>query len=109
MPKVADLAVLSRVGVSSDHLQPTAGQQLHLLGELDSYVEAIVELRRRGYRRIHVEFGSTGMRDLIASKIEISVMLSGPSRTALMKASQSLAARFDYLCEVDGLHLGLAR
>ena len=109
MPKVADLAVLSRVGVSSDHLQPKAGQRLHLLGELYSYVEAVVELKRRGYRRIHVEFGPTGMRDLIASKIGISVMLSGPSRTAIVKASESLAARFDYLCEVDGLHLGIAR
>ncbi len=109
MPKTADLAVLSNAGVSTHDLVIPEGRNLHLLGPMESFTAGVHKLRQLGYGRIHLEFGPTGMREVLGSNLRPSVFLSGPSRQSLELAADNLGARLQYLCLVEGLHLGLVR
>jgi len=109
MPKSANLAILSREFVDTSHLVVGEGQRLHVLGEMPSVSEAIRELVSLGYSRIHVEFGRTSMRELLASEVRVSLFLSGPSERSLEQAAQALGTNIEHLAQLDDLHLGLAR
>lgn len=85
MPRVADLAIFTQAGVSGLQLKPKPNQQLHLINQhmASSYLAALQHLLAIGYRRIHVEFGETGLAELL-DQIELCVISSrntqGPKR-----------------------------
>ena len=109
MPKSANLAILSRDFVDTSRLIVGEGQRLHVLGEMPAVSDATRELVSLGYSRIHVEFGPTSMRELLASDVRVSLFLSGPSERSLEQAAQALGSNIEHLAQVDDLHLGLAR
>jgi hypothetical protein len=109
MPKSANLAVISREFVDTSDLVVGEGRLVHVLGEMRDVSDAIRELGSLGYSRIHVEFGPTAMRDLLASGVRVSLYLSGPSQRSLEQAARALGASIEHLAQVDDLHLGLAR
>jgi riboflavin biosynthesis pyrimidine reductase len=64
LPSTAQLAILSR----ADRTYQSLGQdktKVIFLDKLASFGSAIEELRKRGYERIHCEFGPTGFVELL--------------------------------------------
>lgn len=108
MPKTADLAVLTRQALDTSNLAPTA-KQLHVITSVDSYSDSIRWLQEMGYVRIHVEFGPTGIRALLESKIPLQLWISSPSSAGLLNGASSLGCGVSKVAEVDGLHIGIAR
>lgn len=109
MPKTADLAVLTTKELDTSRLEPRPEQSLHLLKSSASFEGSITDLQAVGYTRIHVEFGPTGIKALLASELRFTLFLSGPSFEALELAAKNLGAKASQLCVVDGLHLAKAR
>lgn len=108
MPKTADLAVLTRTELDVSDLQPTAEQSIQLLRS-SSFAAAVSDLQALGYQEIHIEFGPTGIKALLASSLRFTLFLSGPSAHAIELAAKSLGVSSSQLCQVDGLHLAKAR
>lgn len=109
MPKTADLSVLTRTELPSDHLAPKPGQKLHILRDAESYEAAVQDLLKLNYERIHIEFGPQGIKQLLTSGLEFSLFLSGPSPEALEKSAGSLGATARQLCRINDLYLAIAR
>lgn len=108
MPKQADLAVLSRHPVDRSTLSIAAGQQLIEFGEADYELSAL-ELVQRGHKRIHLEFGPSGISSLLKSSFEFDLWLSGLSESSVALGAQSLGLEAHIIANLDGLSLALAR
>lgn len=66
MPKSADLAILTRAGVTELELEPKPGQRLLILGaEVGGFAGAIENLKQMGFSRIHLEYGPSGFTSVI--------------------------------------------
>lgn len=108
MPRKADLGVLSRSPVGKANLDLSDSQQLIEFKELD-YIGAALDLLQRGYRNIHVEYGSTGISSLLQSTFEFDLWLSGLTDSSVELGAQRLGVRSNILLRLDGLSIALAR
>jgi hypothetical protein len=109
MPKTADLAVMTKSVLDTDHLEPRPGQLFRLLNELDSLPHGISELKNLGYKKVHVEFGPTGMQELLKSNLDFTLFLTGNTREALEVGAGKLGAQLSHLCKVDTIYMAKAR
>lgn len=109
MPKTADLAVMTKSRIDTDHLEPRPGQRFHQLNDLPSFGSGISELGKLGYQKVHVEFGPTGMKELLKSNLDFTLFLTGNSREALEVAAGKLGASSSHLCKVDTVFIAKAR
>jgi riboflavin biosynthesis pyrimidine reductase len=108
MPKRADLAVLSRLSVDQSNLVLSEGQSVIEFTDSD-YAKAAVELANNGLKRIHIEFGPTGISALVQSAFEFNLWLSGLSDTAVELGARKLGLEAQIIARVDGLSIARAR
>lgn len=108
MPKRADLAVLSKHPLDRSTLSISAEQQLIEFVEADFELSAL-ELVQSGYKRIHIEFGPSGISALLKSSFEFDLWLSGLSENSVTLGAQSLGLEANIIANLDGLSLALAR
>jgi riboflavin biosynthesis pyrimidine reductase len=100
-PKHSDLAVLSNVPVS---INVPAGQRL--LEKKSGYTQALLELKADGYSHIHVEYGLTGISDLVANRVLDGLFLSSTTRAGLDKLALELGVS-PVVVELSDLYVGL--
>jgi riboflavin biosynthesis pyrimidine reductase len=100
-PKHADLAVLSNGPVS---IEVPAGQRL--LEKKSGYTQALLDLKADGYSRIHVEYGLTGIGDLVANRVLDGLFLSSTSRAGLDQLAFKLGVS-PLVIELADLYIGL--
>lgn len=107
MPKSADLAVFTREGIDTSGLEIRPGQRLHVLTREPSFAEALNAALSLGYSRIHVEFGPTGIKDLMA-RSKLTLWISSCSKRGLSAGADSLGIEVSPVAVVGGLWLGKA-
>ena len=107
MPKVADLAVFTKAGIDATDLVIRPGQRLHTMSAQHSYTEALNSALSLGYSHIHVEFGPTGIRELMTTS-KLTLWISSPSRQGLFAGAEALGVEVSPVAEVAGLWLGKA-
>lgn len=100
-PRNADLAVLTTGSIAMD---VPVGQKL--LVKKSGYLEALRELSTEGYSRVHVEYGITGIRELLASRSLDALFLSSKSLTGLQTLASQLAVTAT-VYRLDDLYIGL--
>ena len=108
MPKRADLAVLSRLSVDQSNLVLSEGQSVIELTDSD-YAKAAVELANNGFKRIHIEFGPTGIAALAKSTFEFDLWLSGLSDIAVELGARKFGLEAQIIARVEGLSIARAR
>jgi hypothetical protein len=100
-PKQADLAVLTTRPVE---IEVPQGQRL--LVKQAGFQGALQELLSEGYSRIHIEYGLSGMRELIAHRRLNALFLSSRSLSGVKKLAEQLEVSPTVL-ELDDLYIGL--
>lgn len=77
MPKTADLAIFTSVGIETLNLAPSEDQALVLIGpeQASDYPAALEHLKLLGYLNIQVEFGESGLASVL-SRIQLCVISS---------------------------------
>jgi hypothetical protein len=100
-PKQSDLAVLT---TNNLEVEVPVGRNLVLLRE--GYAQAIADLRFRGYSGIHVEYGLTGITELLAQQKLDALLLSSKSRTGLTYLANALNLT-PVVIELSDLYVGL--
>jgi hypothetical protein len=111
MPKTADLAVFTKAGIDVTGLNPKPGQHFELItpGEAGTFADAIKHLGAIGYRKIHIEFGSSGIAELLASGVKFTLWLSSQSEDGIRSACQQLGVEPIIECKLDDLYLSGCR
>lgn len=107
MPKVPDLAVLTRQGVDRSSLEVQDHQRLHVLSNEASYSTALSSVLDLGYSKVHVEFGPTGIRELMAN-VKLTLWISSPAEEGLFAGAKALGLEQTPVAQVGGLWLGKA-
>ena len=100
-PKSADLAVLTNQQV--DIVAPE-GQKL--IVSSSGYEQLIEQLSHSGYTRMHVEYGVTGIKELIAGSALDALLLSSKQRSGVEALSRELKV-LPIIIELDDLYVGL--
>ncbi len=100
-PKHADLAVLSNQGLD---ISVPDGQKLILSHQ--GYQQALMDLRSKGYKRVHVEYGITGIRALIEAKAIDALLLSSRHKSGVLNLAMALKVE-PILLELEDLYVGL--
>jgi hypothetical protein len=100
-PKFADLAVLTNQEVE---IAVPFGQRLHKL--TGGYSSSLADLRDLPYRKIHVEYGVKGIRELIQQRRLDALFLSSPSMSGVSKLAAQLGIDPDYI-QLSDLYVGL--
>jgi hypothetical protein len=100
-PKSADLAVLTNHEVD---LVAPEGQKL--LVSSYGYVQLVNELARSGYERIHVEYGITGMKEILEADVLDGLFLSSMHRSGVEELSKELKVS-PIILELGDLYVGL--
>ncbi|MEY4410334.1 MAG: hypothetical protein RLZ99_807, partial [Actinomycetota bacterium] len=100
-PRFADLAVLTRQSVD---IEIPVGRELHLI--TSGFSPAIKDLRIRQYGRIHVEYGLTGITEVVANRLLDALFLSSTSRVGVVRLAESLGV-YPILIELSDLYIGL--
>jgi len=100
-PEQADLAVLSNQEL--DILVPD-GQKLILSHH--GYQQALMDLRSKGYKRVHVEYGTTGIRALIEARALDALLLSSRDKSGVLALAMELKVE-PILLELEDLYVGL--
>lgn len=100
-PKQADLAVLTNQSIQ---LEVPNGQRLFTKNS--GYTEAVIELRAEGYSQIHIEYGITGIRELVAHRQLDALFLSSKSLSGLDKLAKNLAVT-PSTYQLEDLYIGL--
>ncbi len=100
-PRSADLAVLSRHSVD---IEVPASRKLHL--SASGFGEAIDELLNRQYGRIHVEYGLTGITEVVAKGLLDALFLSSKSRDGVQRLAKNLGVEPTFI-ELSDLYIGL--
>jgi hypothetical protein len=100
-PKQADLAVLSNHEL--DISVPDAQKLIHSkLG----YQQTLTDLKLRGYKRAHVEYGITGIRALLEVKALDALLLSSRHKSGVLALAMELKVE-PILLELEDLYVGL--
>lgn len=107
MPKVADLAVFTKAGVDTSELELRPGQQLRIFTQEASFTAALNSALSLGYSKIHVEFGPSGIKELMATS-PLTLWVSSPSKQGLFAGAENLGVEVTPVAEVTGLWLGKA-
>lgn len=84
-PKQADLAVLTR---TEAEIEVPSGRKL--LNLHSGYHAAITELKSQGYERIHVEYGVTGIKELIRSQALDALTISSKQKQGVFALAKQL-------------------
>ena len=84
-PQSADLAVLTNFPVD---LKPPPGQKL--ISDNSSYLGLLSNLIRTDYQRIHVEYGITGIKELLRSNALGALFLSSKQKSGVEKLASEL-------------------
>lgn len=100
-PKFADLAVLTNHKV--DIVAPE-GQKL--IVSSSGYDQLIQELSRSGYTRMHVEYGVTGIKELIAKNVLDALLVSSKQLSGVEALSRELKVS-PIIIQLDDLYVGL--
>lgn len=100
-PKFADLAVLTSHKV--DIVAPE-GQKLILSSS--GYVQMINDLSRSDYTRMHVEYGVTGIKELIAKNALDALLLSSKRLSGVEALAGELKVS-PIIIQLDDLYVGL--
>jgi riboflavin biosynthesis pyrimidine reductase len=100
-PKQADLAVLTNHEL--DIAAPT-GQKL-IVSNL-GYQQTLTNLILSGYKRVHVEYGSTGIRVLLEAKALDALLLSSRDKPGVLALALELKVE-PLLLELEDLYVGL--
>ncbi len=100
-PKFADLAVLTRGSIEID--VPTERRLLILDS---SYSKAVDDLIAEGYSRMHIEFGLTGIHELVSQNRLDALFLSSPSSAGVDKLAQKLGVK-PTIYQLEDLWVGL--
>jgi riboflavin biosynthesis pyrimidine reductase len=100
-PKNADLAVLTKQNLE---VEAPAGQRLTVLRT--GYTSSIRELKSIGYSRIHVEYGVSGITELLEHCELDAIFLSSKSRSGLAALSDALGVE-PVVVELSDLYVGL--
>lgn len=100
-PKQSDLAVLTRKGV-----EITAPEGQKLIQVSSGYPQAVDDLRQLRYAKIHVEYGVTGIKELIENRRLDALFLSSTDKNGVAKLAVSLSVDPIYL-DVSDLCVGL--
>lgn len=108
MPKRADLAILSRFPVDQSELVLNQGQSVVEFNEGGAVYTAEV-LVQKGYRNIHIEFGPTGMAELLNSSFAFDLWLSGLDDSSVNAGAKRLGVKAQIIARVAGLSIALAR
>jgi hypothetical protein len=105
MPRSADLAVLSRK-VGEDALRAELPQRFLVLRS-GGYFEALTELHQRGYKRVHIEFGPSGLLELV--KVGVPLWISSQYPEGIGKLAESMNLHVEPLVKFEDLHIALGR
>jgi hypothetical protein len=100
-PKHADLAVLSNQELD---ISVPDGQKLIL--SHPGYQQALMDLRSKGYKRVHVEYGITGIRALLETKALDALLLSSRHKSGVLALAMELKVE-PILLELEDLYVGL--
>ena len=100
-PKHADLAVLTNQEL--DISIPT-GQKL-IVSNL-GYQQTLTDLKLSGYKRVHVEYGITGIRALVEAKALDALLLSSRDKSGVIALALELKVE-PLLLELEDLYVGL--
>lgn len=100
-PKSADLAVLTNQQV--DIVAPE-GQKL--IVSSSGYEQLIQQLSHSGYTRMHVEYGVSGIMELIARNVLDALLLSSKQLSGIQVLSKELKVS-PIIIELDDLYVGL--
>ena len=100
-PKHADLAVLTNHEL--DIAAPT-GQKL-IVSNL-GYQQTLTDLILSGYKRVHVEYGITGIRALLEAKALDALLLSSRDKSGVLALALELQVE-PILLELEDLYVGL--
>ena len=100
-PKFADLAVLTNQKV--DIVVPE-GQKL--IVSSSGYDQMIQELSHSGYTKMHVEYGVTGIKELIASNALDALLLSSKQLSGVEALTRELKVS-PIIIQLDDLYVGL--
>jgi hypothetical protein len=100
-PKHADLAVLSNQELD---ISIPDGQKLILSHQ--GYQQALMDLRSKGYKRVHVEYGVTGIRALVEAKALDALLLSSRDKHGVLALAMELKVE-PILLELEDLYVGL--
>lgn len=100
-PKFADLAVLTQHKV--DIVAPE-GQKLVV--STSGYEQTIRDLSRSGYTKMHVEYGVTGIKELIAKNVLDALLVSTKRLSGVEALSRELNVS-PIIIQLDDLYVGL--
>ena len=100
-PRSADLAVLTSQNLE---IEAPAGQRFTLLR--NGYTSSIRELKNAGYSRIQIEYGVTGIAQLVEQSQLDALVLSSQSITGLRALSEKLGVEPN-VAELSDLYVGL--
>jgi hypothetical protein len=65
-----------------------------------------MDLRSKGYKRVHVEYGTTGIRALIEAKALDALLLSSRHKSGVLALAMELKVE-PILLELEDLYVGL--
>ncbi len=100
-PKYADLAVLT---IQELKLSAPEGQEL-ILSNL-GYLQTLTDLRLKGYKRVHVEYGITGISALVKAKALDALLLSSREKSGVLALASELNVK-PLLLALEDLYVGL--
>jgi hypothetical protein len=100
-PKHADLAVLSNQELD---ISVPDGQKLILSHH--GYQQALMDLGSKGYKRVHVEYGVTGIRALVEAKALDALLLSSRDKHGVLALAMELKVE-PILLALEDLYVGL--
>lgn len=100
-PKLADLAVLTRQVID---IPVPAGQTL--IASSAGYHQALLDLQRSEYQRVHIEYGITGVRALLEARALDALLLSSRSKSGLLALASELNVE-PIVIALEDLYVGL--
>ena len=100
-PKHADLAVLT-----SQELDISIPNGQKLIVSNLGYQQTLTDLKLSGYKRVHVEYGITGVRALIEARALDALLLSSRFKSGVLALAMDLKLE-PILLELEDLYVGL--
>ena len=100
-PKVSDLAVLTE-----QVLDISVPARQKLIVASGGYRQALLDLQRSEYTRVHIEYGITGVRALLEAKTLDALFLSSRSKTGLLALASELNVE-PLVITLEDLYVGL--
>ena len=100
-PKRADLAVLTTRAISLE-----VPKDRKLIISKSGYQGTLIELQTAGYQRMHIEYGITGVKDLVIGNALDALVLSSIRRSGVERISAELGVS-PTIVHIEDLYVGL--